>query len=104
MLKIAYDIIYRHPLEKNHRFPMEKYDLIPIKLIKEKIAIKIDVEGHELNVLQGMRDIIEKNKCVLQIEVFQKNYDELNKFLISLGYKKTYEVKDRSNYFYNNFN
>lgn len=51
-----------------------------------------------------MRDIIEKNKCVLQIEVFQKNYDELNKFLISLGYKKTYEVKDRSNYFYNNFN
>ncbi|MBL6648023.1 MAG: histone deacetylase [Flavobacteriaceae bacterium] len=35
MLKIAYDIIYRHPLEKNHRFPMEKYDLIPIQLIKE---------------------------------------------------------------------
>ena len=36
MLKIAHDIIYRHPLEKNHRFPMEKYDLIPIQLIKEK--------------------------------------------------------------------
>ena len=36
MLKIAHDIIYRHPLGKSHRFPMEKYDLIPIKLIKEK--------------------------------------------------------------------
>ena len=35
MLKIAHDIIYRHPLDKNHRFPMEKYDLIPIQLIKE---------------------------------------------------------------------
>ena len=35
MLRIAHDIIYRHPLEKNHRFPMEKYDLIPIQLIKE---------------------------------------------------------------------
>ena len=35
MLKIAHDIIYKHPLDKNHRFPMEKYDLIPIKLIKE---------------------------------------------------------------------
>ena len=35
MLKIAHDIIYRYPLEKNHRFPMEKYDLIPIQLIKE---------------------------------------------------------------------
>ena len=36
MLRIAHDIIYRHPLEKNHRFPMEKYDLIPLQLIKEK--------------------------------------------------------------------
>ena len=36
MLRIAHDIIYRHPLEKNHRFPMEKYDLIPFQLIKEK--------------------------------------------------------------------
>lgn len=35
MLKIAHDIIYKHPLDKNHRFPMEKYDLIPIQLIKE---------------------------------------------------------------------
>ncbi len=36
MLRIAHDIIYRHPLEKNHRFPMEKYDLIPLQLIREK--------------------------------------------------------------------
>ena len=35
MLKIAHDIIYKHPLDKNHRFPMEKYDLIPFKLLKE---------------------------------------------------------------------
>ena len=35
MLKIAHDIIYKHPLDKNHRFPMEKYDLIPVQLIKE---------------------------------------------------------------------
>ena len=35
MLKIAHDIIYKHPLDKNHRFPMEKYDLIPFQLIKE---------------------------------------------------------------------
>ena len=36
MLKIAYDQIFKHPLEKNHRFPMEKYDLIPKQLIQEK--------------------------------------------------------------------
>ena len=36
MLKIAYDQIFKHPLERNHRFPMEKYDLIPKQLIQEK--------------------------------------------------------------------
>ena len=36
MLKVAYSKIYNHPLPVNHRFPMEKYDLIPKKLIAEK--------------------------------------------------------------------
>ena len=36
MLRIAYNKIFRYELEKNHRFPMEKYDLIPELLLKEK--------------------------------------------------------------------
>ena len=36
MLRVAYSKIYNHPLPENHRFPMEKYDLIPKKLITEK--------------------------------------------------------------------
>ena len=40
MLKIAHDIIYKHPLDKNHRFPMEKYDLLPEQLIYEGTCIK----------------------------------------------------------------
>ena len=32
MLKIAYDPIYHHPLPKGHRFPMEKYSLLPQQL------------------------------------------------------------------------
>ncbi|MEM9362428.1 MAG: histone deacetylase [Bacteroidota bacterium] len=35
MLKIAYHPIYKHPLPKGHRFPMEKYDLLPRQLIHE---------------------------------------------------------------------
>ncbi len=35
MLKIAYDSIYKHPLPEGHRFPMEKYDLLPKQLIYE---------------------------------------------------------------------
>ena len=32
MLKIAFDPIYAHPLPKGHRFPMLKYELIPLQL------------------------------------------------------------------------
>ena len=35
MLKVAWTEIYAHPLPKNHRFPMEKYNLLPEQLIYE---------------------------------------------------------------------
>lgn len=35
MLKIAFHPIYRHPLPEGHRFPMEKYDLLPRQLLYE---------------------------------------------------------------------
>ena len=35
MLKIAYHPIYKHPLPEGHRFPMEKYDLLPKQLLYE---------------------------------------------------------------------
>ena len=35
MLKIAYHPIYCHPLPKGHRFPMEKYELLPQQLLYE---------------------------------------------------------------------
>jgi acetoin utilization deacetylase AcuC-like enzyme len=35
MLKIAYRKEYAHPLPENHRFPMEKYELLPEQLIYE---------------------------------------------------------------------
>ena len=35
MLKIAFDKTYIYPLEKNHRFPMIKNELIPEQLKRE---------------------------------------------------------------------
>jgi len=35
MLKIAHHPIYKHPLPEGHRFPMEKYDLLPRQLLYE---------------------------------------------------------------------
>jgi len=42
MLKIAYNKLYNHPLEKNHRFPMLKYELIPEQLIRKNICSSIN--------------------------------------------------------------
>lgn len=35
MLKIAYHLCYAHPLPEGHRFPMEKYRLLPEQLLYE---------------------------------------------------------------------
>lgn len=40
MIKIAWAQIYHHPLPENHRFPMEKYSLLPDQLIFEGTASK----------------------------------------------------------------
>jgi FkbM family methyltransferase len=38
------------------------------------LVVKIDVEGHEIAVLEGMTGLLAKNRCVLQIEVDDENY------------------------------
>jgi len=40
MLKIAHHPIYTHPLPKGHRFPMEKYELVPKQLLYEGTCIR----------------------------------------------------------------
>lgn len=35
MLKVAFHPIYKYPLPKGHRFPMEKYELLPQQLLHE---------------------------------------------------------------------
>lgn len=39
MLKIAYHPIYKHPLPEGHRFPMEKYELLPKQLLHEGTCV-----------------------------------------------------------------
>ncbi|MBT4414548.1 MAG: histone deacetylase [Polaribacter sp.] len=40
MLKIAFHPIYKHELPVGHRFPMEKYDLLPQQLIYEGTCVE----------------------------------------------------------------
>ena len=55
---------------------------------KEKIKlIKIDVEGHEFNVLKGAKELIDKNKPYILIEVFQNKLDQLTEWGKQNNYK-----------------
>ena len=60
--------------------------------IKNLVLIKIDTEGHELQVLQGAKMTIKKFKPLIIFETnnksyyFKKNYETKN-FLFKLGYK-----------------
>ncbi len=43
MLKIAYHSLYAHPLPAGHRFPMEKYELIPGQLMYEGVITQANL-------------------------------------------------------------
>lgn len=47
MLKIAWNELYCHPLPNGHRFPMEKYDLLPQQLLHEGVIEKENIFSPE---------------------------------------------------------
>jgi len=109
MIKHGYSQTGGSAIVKNNSY--ENFDVyfadfkIGDKIINQnqkRIAIKIDVEGHEINVLNGLKNTLMKNKIIIQIEIFEINFQKVNNFFKSLGYKIIFEVKERSNYFYSN--
>ncbi len=60
---------------------------------ERKIAIKIDVEGHELNVLKGATELLRNNRIFLQIEVWPWNSHNLN-WLHENGFKILHRIDD----------
>ena len=61
--------------------------------------IKIDVEGHELEVLKGMSKFLKKSKPIFLIEIEKSHNTNFNKvfsFLMKKKYK-TYILKEKNN-------
>lgn len=69
MLKIAWSEIYAHPLPEGHRFPMDKYDLIPKQLLyegvieqenlfePEPLSEEIILQTHDSSYWQRMKNL-----------------------------------------------
>jgi FkbM family methyltransferase len=51
------------------------------------MVAKIDVEGHQASVLGGMRNIIARNKAILQIEIWENERESAFAVLEALGLK-----------------
>ena len=50
----------------------------------------------------GLKNILQRNKIILQIEIYEKNFKIVNDLILSFGYRLIFKVKERSNYFYIN--
>ncbi len=55
----------------------------------KRIFLKIAVQGHELDVLEGATQLLRNNACLLQIYIWPKNHDRAVQYLSEMGYKLT---------------
>lgn len=46
-----------------------------------RIAAKIDVEGHEVAVLNGMRNLLAHNAVFLQVEIWERHSESIHQFI-----------------------
>ena len=81
-------------VEKFNNITLEKklfVSLMPLdlfyNLFENKISvIKIDVEGMEYNVLAGAKNLIEKHKPAIIVEIFDENIVKINDLMKSYNY------------------
>lgn len=72
-----------------------------IKKKDESIGVKVDVEGHELDVIAGMTELLSNNACMLQIESFAESLPVLKGAMADLGYTMINTIAD-DHYFIKN--
>jgi FkbM family methyltransferase len=69
-----------------------------------RILIKIDTEGHELSVLQGLTALLTNNECLLQVEAFENRRADVNRLLATLGYQHRADLQvSADDHMYANF-
>ena len=56
----------------------------------ERLAIKVDVEGHECEVIRGMCQLLKNNNCYLQVEISSRHPENrafIKDFMSGCGYE-----------------
>lgn len=66
----------------------------------KNIFLKIDVEGYEVEVLDGLKRTLTNNSCFLQVESYRENVDVLKSIMDAAGYRFDHQI-DHDFYFSN---
>ena len=68
------------------------------------ICIKIDVEGHESTAIKGMEQLLKNNRILIQVEIFDEQFEAVDRQLQNIGLKMNEKVEASVNdYIYSNF-
>ncbi|MBX9813882.1 MAG: FkbM family methyltransferase, partial [Sphingomonas sp.] len=75
--------------QETQSITVERFDdVAPFhKIVDARAFIKIDVEGHTVDVIAGMNRFLRSNICRLQIELFDRERDGVIASLRALGYE-----------------
>ena len=73
-----------------------------INISDKKIVLKIDVEGHELSVLDGLKSLLNKNELLILIEIADEKFEKVNKYLSEKNFRIIFKSKYRLDYIYSN--
>ena len=68
-----------------------KFDEIS-NITKKNLIIKVDVEGHEKQVVEGMQKTLSQNSVLLQIEIFDENFENVNNLLLKLDFHFLFKI------------
>jgi FkbM family methyltransferase len=74
-----------------------------LKFKNKKIILKIDVERYENNVLLGIKNLLNNNNILLQIEILDDNFTKINKLLLDNKFKLIKKFDKTYDYFYINY-
>ena len=64
------------------------------------IFLKCDTEGHEYEVLLGMKKNLELNNCLILVEIQKNNLKKVSDFLKDLNYVLLKKTNEKNSYFY----
>ena len=68
------------------------------------LVFKIDTEGFEYEVIKGAKKLLKNNNCFLQIEIKDKNYENIVNLLNLLNFSQVSINKtNKTDFFYSNF-